>query len=133
MPTLTNPGDKEIWETDDVTFVTHVTGKPKPDVEWFHGFSKLKPSDKVEIESDGDTYRLILRECVLDDTGTVTVVASSKAGKLSAECSLLVKGKWLKHNKSIIITRISGIPKSCQESSGWLYMFKRGEFVCRNY
>ena len=93
VPTLAEIGDKEIFENDNVLFETKATGKPEPLVEWFHGFNKLKPSKRTSIDQSGNAHSLYLKECSLEQSGTVTAVASNKAGTCTVESSLLVKGR----------------------------------------
>ena len=92
-PSITEPDEQEILENEDALFTTVVTGKPEPTVEWFHGFTKLRPSDTVIIDNVGDRYSLQLRNCQLEDTGSITVAAFNKAGSNSADTALIVKGK----------------------------------------
>ena len=95
VPTLTEMGDNVIYEHEDVYFETNASGKPEPTVEWFHGFNKLRRGEGVQIEKSGDLHSLLLKDCTTDQSGTVTAVASNKAGTCTVESSLLVKGMWL--------------------------------------
>ena len=84
----------EIFEHADAMFVTRVTGKPEPSVDWYHGFSRLRPGKTVSLEQEEDgVYRLTMMGCQIQDTGSIRVVATSKAGKAEAEASLVVNGR----------------------------------------
>ena len=92
-PTLTPPGDVEIYENEDAIFTTVAAGKPYPHVEWYHGYKKLKPTENILIEKDGDKHTIIIKECYVEDSGTITAMASNKAGTCSAESALSVVGQ----------------------------------------
>ena len=96
MPTLTQPGDVEIFEKADAVFVTEVTGKPEPSVEWFHGFTKLRHGKTASVETDmgrHTVHTVTMEGCKIEDTGTIRMVASNKAGQVEAESSLVVNGR----------------------------------------
>ena len=73
-------------------FETVVTGKPLPEVEWYHGIHTVTPGDRVTVEVDGDTHRLVMRECDVRQSGTIRVTATNKAGYNSTDGSLTVQG-----------------------------------------
>ena len=89
---MSEPGDVDVWENEDAKLVTQVTGKPEPIVEWFHGFKKLAPSSDTAIMRDGKTHSLLLKERQIEDSGTITVTATNKAGTCTAESKLTVQG-----------------------------------------
>ena len=79
-------------EKNDAFFETTASGIPEPSVQWHCGSALLITSDRVLIERDGDTYRLVLSNCGVDQTGPVRVTATNKAGKAVEEAYLHVKG-----------------------------------------
>ena len=91
-PTLSPLRDVEIMEKQTATFETRADGIPKPEVEWFSGSVPLRPSNNVILEQDGDTHRLILKSCEVEQTGAIRVTATNKAGELTQEAMLTVKG-----------------------------------------
>ena len=91
-PSLSKPDNVEIMEKEDAVFETEAFGKPDPDVEWFSGSVPLHPSNYVILEQDGDTHRLILKTCEVEQTGAIRVTATNKAGELTQEAMLTVKG-----------------------------------------
>ena len=91
-PTLTKPGDVVIVEEEEAVFETRARGIPPPSVEWFLGPKPLVRSDKVVFERQGDTHRLVLSGCEMEQTGLVSVTATNKAGELTQEAMLTVKG-----------------------------------------
>ena len=92
VPTLTEPGDIEIFENEDAIIRTTASGKPQPSVEWFQGFAKLRKSKQIDVRVDDNQHTLQLKECKLRDSGTITAVATNKAGTCTVESALLVKG-----------------------------------------
>ena len=92
VPTLTKPASVVITEKEDAMFETRAHGIPDPYVEWSSGKVTLVPSDTVITERDGDTHRLILKSCEVEQTGAIRVTATNKAGELTQEAMLTVKG-----------------------------------------
>ena len=92
-PTLTKPPDVAIMEQETAVFETLVTGLPEPTVEWFIGAMKLEPSEKVEIEQDDQAHRLVLKQCEVYQTGSITVKAHNEAGYVKSLARLTVKGR----------------------------------------
>ena len=93
-PTMTKPQGVEIMEQEDAVFEVQVHGIPEPDVDWYSGSERLRPSRSTMIEQDGDTHRLQLKSCDLDMTGPIKVTATNKAGDCTAETFLNVKGHY---------------------------------------
>ena len=91
---MTKPRNVDIMENEDAMFETSVHGIPKPEVEWFSGSVPLHPSNNVILEQDGDTHRLILKSCEVEQTGAIRVTATNKAGELTQEAMLTVNGVY---------------------------------------
>ena len=91
-PTLTKPLNVEIMEKEDAMFETRAHGKPVPEVEWLRGSTPFEASNNVILEQDGDTHRLILKSCEVEQTGAIRVTATNKAGRVTHEPTLIVKG-----------------------------------------
>ena len=92
-PTLTELDDVEIFEKECAEFSTSSDGKPPPTVEWYHGHAKLKHSKLISITTKDNTHNLVLKDCKLHDTGTVTAVATNKAGSCTVESNLNIRGE----------------------------------------
>ena len=93
VPTLSEIGDKVIYEHENVSFETSCSGTPEPIVEWFRGFSKVKEASKIQVNEIENLHKLLLTNCLTEQSGTITVTASNKAGTCTVEASLTVKGK----------------------------------------
>ena len=93
-PTLSKPDDVETLEKYDAVFEARALGIPYPKIQWYWGSTLLSPSDRVELDRVGDTHRLILRSCEVEQTGAIRVTATNKAGELSEKAMLTVKGQY---------------------------------------
>ena len=89
---LEKPKDEEVIEGTPVTLTAVITGQPQPEVTWFIEDDKVKPSDRIKIERDGNKYRLVIKAAEVDDEAIYKCVASNKAGKASCDAEILVEG-----------------------------------------
>ena len=91
-PTTTDPRDIEVYENEDIKLTVDVTGKPEPDVVWYHGTRKLSYGPNITILTLGSKHTLEMRHVQLTDTGIIKVVVSNDAGTCDTESNLTVKG-----------------------------------------
>ena len=84
-PTTTNPGDIEIYENEDIKLTVEVTGKPEPDVVWYHGTKKLSSGPNITILTLGSKHTRETRHVQLTDTGIIKVVVSNVKMNPSAD------------------------------------------------
>lgn len=75
-------------------FECQVRGNPRPTVTWFKETSFIKSSEALEIVSDEDTYKLIIKQVILEDTGMYTVVAKNNSGFATCSAEIFVEGKY---------------------------------------
>ena len=80
---------QEVFEKEDATFTCELS-KPNQPVDWYIGTKKIKPSEKYELEVHDFTYTLKIKDCTLNDTAEVSIVA--KDCKSTAQ--LVVKGLY---------------------------------------
>lgn len=78
----------EVVETQDATFSCELS-KAGQEVTWFINGNPITTSDKYQIVDDGQTYKLIIKDCRLADAAEVSIVA--KDCKCTAQ--LLVNGR----------------------------------------
>ena len=58
----------------------------------FKGDTKLEESEKIIFEQDGDTYRLVIREAQITESGSYTVKATNEVSSVTTQAKLKVKG-----------------------------------------
>ena len=92
-PAASKPNDLQIKKGEDAKFISTITGKPKPEVEWSQGPVKYVTSPRVHTENTGNEHTLVLRKCQPEDTGPITVTATNKAGQAMNTAKLTVIGK----------------------------------------
>ena len=61
----------------------------------FKGDTKLEESEKIIFEQDGDTYRLVIREAQITESGSYTVKATNEVSSVTTQAKLKVKGEQL--------------------------------------
>ena len=82
-PIQLNDGDKTVLT---VTF----TGKPIPNVQWFHNDSLLVPSVDVNIITEATESRLIIEDTMPEDAGLYKVVLTNPHGDAVSAASVAV-------------------------------------------
>ena len=66
------------------------SGKPEPEVIWLHNGKAVVPSDRIQVQENGD---LIINSVTTQDGGEYVCVAQNRAGrKLSSSAVLKVLG-----------------------------------------
>ena len=85
--------DLNVSEGDTAHFEVQITGNPTPDVEWSSNDAKIEGNEETLVESEGDTYKLILMDVLPEDEGDYTVTATNEAGKVSCTGKLSVAEK----------------------------------------
>lgn len=81
----------EVVEGSKARFDVEIEGFPKPDVEWYHGTTKIVDTGRYTFEEDNERYTLIINSTILDDSGAYKCVASNDAGKSTSRSDLTVK------------------------------------------
>jgi hypothetical protein len=77
---------------DAVRFEAQVEGKPEPKVSWTKDGLELKPNDKIQIKDEDNTHVLIIKDLLIDDTGSVVCKAQNTKGQASDRAELTVLG-----------------------------------------
>lgn len=71
-----------------------VSGKPKPDVEWFKEGARIKTGEGVQIYEEDGTHCLWLKKACLGDSGSYSCAAFNPRGQTSTSWLLTVKSKY---------------------------------------
>uniref|UniRef100_A0A8D8TG74 Muscle M-line assembly protein unc-89 n=1 Tax=Cacopsylla melanoneura TaxID=428564 RepID=A0A8D8TG74_9HEMI len=80
----------------DVEFVVDIECYPRPVVKWFHDKTEIteKLSEFTRIEqTDGNTYKLVLKQVEREHAGKYICEVSNNLGKLKCEANFVVKAK----------------------------------------
>ncbi|XP_076165903.1 obscurin isoform X4 [Ptiloglossa arizonensis] len=102
-----------------------ITGNPIPDITWSKNGEVLEKGDRFDFSHDKrtNTFKLIIKEVVLEDDGVYTVTAKNYLGETSAEASLkphtepptflkeLASGEVTDRQDLELKIRVTGIPK----------------------
>ena len=77
---------------EEVTFTLIVTGKPQPQLSWFHNDKNIDNSEEFVISYDEDsgTCRMVIVECFPEDAGVFKCVASNPIGEATTTAELTV-------------------------------------------
>jgi hypothetical protein len=85
----------EAIEGEKVRLEVRVKGFPIPELEWFHGTTKIVDEGRYEMDFNEDrgSHTLIISNVTKDDDGTYKCVAINRAGKATCRGELDVKEK----------------------------------------
>ncbi len=75
-------------EQEAATFECQLS-KPKCNVKWYKNGQEIKPSDKHQVQVEGDKYKMTIVRCRKEDLGKYTV----KCGGVESSAQLTVKSK----------------------------------------
>lgn len=71
-----------------------VSGKPKPDVEWFKEGEPIKAGEEVQIYEEDGIHCLWLKKACLWDSGSYSCAAFNPKGQTSTSWLLTVRSKF---------------------------------------
>jgi len=81
-----------LAEGDNYDLEVEVTGKPKPDIEWFKNDRMLWSTSKLELLSKENRHTMSMREVVANDSGLYKCVARNKGGVTQKTFNINVEG-----------------------------------------
>uniref|UniRef100_A0A8C0FCA4 Myosin light chain kinase, smooth muscle n=1 Tax=Bubo bubo TaxID=30461 RepID=A0A8C0FCA4_BUBBB len=87
------PQSLEASEGQEIKFKSKVSGKPKPDVEWFKEGEPIKAGEDVQIYEEDGIHCLWLKKACLGDSGSYSCAAFNPKGKTSTSWLLTVRKK----------------------------------------
>ncbi|XP_074857098.1 myosin light chain kinase, smooth muscle isoform X2 [Carettochelys insculpta] len=109
-----HPQNREALEGQEVKFKSKVSGKPKPDVEWFKEGAPLKGRDGVQIYEEDGIHCLCLTKTHLRDSGSYSCTAFNPRGRTSTSWVLSIKRPKVEE----IAPWFSSVLKGCTVSEG---------------
>uniref|UniRef100_A0A8B9GMG3 Myosin light chain kinase, smooth muscle n=1 Tax=Amazona collaria TaxID=241587 RepID=A0A8B9GMG3_9PSIT len=96
---VSRPQSLEASEGQEIKFMSRVSGKPKPDVEWFREGETIKAGQNVQIYEEDGIHCLWLKKACLGDSGSYSCTAFSPKGQTSTSWLLTVRKKKSSKNR----------------------------------
>uniref|UniRef100_A0A8C0F8I1 Myosin light chain kinase, smooth muscle n=1 Tax=Bubo bubo TaxID=30461 RepID=A0A8C0F8I1_BUBBB len=94
------PQSLEASEGQEIKFKSKVSGKPKPDVEWFKEGEPIKAGEDVQIYEEDGIHCLWLKKACLGDSGSYSCAAFNPKGKTSTSWLLTVRNHPIQYAHS---------------------------------
>ncbi|OXB81604.1 UNVERIFIED_CONTAM: hypothetical protein H355_008766, partial [Colinus virginianus] len=95
-----HPQNLEASEGQEIKFKSKVSGKPKPDVEWFKEGAPIKAGEGVQIYEEDGTHCLWIKKVCLGDSGSYSCAAFNPRGQTSTSWLLTVKKQPIQYAHS---------------------------------
>uniref|UniRef100_A0A8V0Z722 Myosin light chain kinase, smooth muscle n=1 Tax=Gallus gallus TaxID=9031 RepID=A0A8V0Z722_CHICK len=108
------PQSLEASEGQEIKFKSKVSGKPKPDVEWFKEGVPIKTGEGIQIYEEDGTHCLWLKKACLGDSGSYSCAAFNPRGQTSTSWLLTVKRPKVEE----VAPCFSSVLKGCTVSEG---------------
>ncbi|XP_074001769.1 myosin light chain kinase, smooth muscle isoform X1 [Numenius arquata] len=108
------PQSLEASEGQEIKFKSKVSGKPKPDVEWFKEGEPIKAGEGVQIYEEDGIHCLWLKKACLGDSGSYSCTAFNPKGQTSTSWLLTVR----RHKVQEVAPCFSSVLKGCTVSEG---------------
>uniref|UniRef100_A0A674JWN0 Ig-like domain-containing protein n=1 Tax=Terrapene triunguis TaxID=2587831 RepID=A0A674JWN0_9SAUR len=101
MPTFIQPiSSCRVCSGESVRFQARVSGRPKPEIQWFHNLQPMLPTKDIVFHFDESTgtAMLIIVDAFLEHAGQYSCKAGNSAGEATCTATLTVtaEGKTLK-------------------------------------
>ncbi|XP_054088791.1 obscurin [Zeugodacus cucurbitae] len=84
--------EKHSFESVPLKYEIIAKGIPKPEAIWYHDGNLIQTDQRVAVITDGDKYRLEIKELQLSDAGEYKVVIKNKCGEKSLQGVLSLSG-----------------------------------------
>ncbi|PKU40026.1 myosin light chain smooth muscle [Limosa lapponica baueri] len=108
------PQSLEASEGQEIKFKSKVSGKPKPDVEWFKEGERIKAGEDVQIYEEDGIHCLWLKKPSLGDSGSYSCTAFNPKGQTSTSWLLTVRRPKVQE----VAPCFSSVLKGCTVSEG---------------
>uniref|UniRef100_A0A803V9X1 Myosin light chain kinase, smooth muscle n=1 Tax=Ficedula albicollis TaxID=59894 RepID=A0A803V9X1_FICAL len=109
-----HPQSLEASEGQEIKFKSKVSGKPKPDVEWFKEGRPIKAGEDVEIYDEDGIHCLWIKKACLRDSGSYSCTAVNPKGQTSSSWLLTVRRPKVEE----VAPCFSSVLKGCTVSEG---------------
>lgn len=88
---LTQLSPAAVTSGETARFTVHISGFPKPSVQWFHNGKIIKSSSVYKIIEEKEEYTLIVTKVTTEYEGEYSCTASNRFGKTTCTAYLEVK------------------------------------------
>ncbi|KAM7017100.1 myosin light chain kinase, smooth muscle isoform 2-T2 [Passerculus sandwichensis] len=95
-----HPQSLEASEGQEIKFKSKVSGKPKPDVEWFKEGRLIKAGEDVKIYEEDGVHCLWIKKANLRDSGSYSCTAANPKGQTSSSWLLTVRNQPIQYAHS---------------------------------
>ncbi|KAM9380329.1 myosin light chain kinase, smooth muscle isoform 1-T1 [Phaethornis superciliosus] len=109
-----SPQSLEASEGQEIKFKSKVSGKPKPDVEWFKEGELIKAGEDVQMYEEDGIHWLWLKKASLGDSGSYSCAAFNPKGQTSTSWLLNVRRPKVQE----VAPCFSSVLKGCTVSEG---------------
>ncbi|NWX30729.1 MYLK protein, partial [Notiomystis cincta] len=109
-----HPQSLEASEGQEIKFKSKVSGKPKPDVEWFKEGRPIKAGEDVQIYEEDGIHCLWIKKAHLRDSGSYSCTAVNPKGQTSTSWLLTVRRPRVEE----VAPCFSSVLKGCTVSEG---------------
>uniref|UniRef100_A0A8C3VF22 Myosin light chain kinase, smooth muscle n=1 Tax=Catharus ustulatus TaxID=91951 RepID=A0A8C3VF22_CATUS len=109
-----HPQSLEASEGQEIKFKSKVSGKPKPDVEWFKEGRPIKAGEDVQIYEEDGIHCLWIKKTCLRDSGSYSCRAVNPKGQTSTSWLLTVRRPKVEE----VAPCFSSVLKGCTVSEG---------------
>lgn len=90
---LKKPDTQIVDELDTVILECEVIGSPQPAISWLCDRTKFNEGTRHRMSYDGRVAMLVIRKVQMAENGKIECVAENSAGRVTADCLLVVKGE----------------------------------------
>uniref|UniRef100_A0A8C3RA48 Myosin light chain kinase, smooth muscle n=1 Tax=Cyanoderma ruficeps TaxID=181631 RepID=A0A8C3RA48_9PASS len=109
-----HPQSLEASEGQEIKFKSKVSGKPKPDVEWFKEGRPIIAGEDVQIYEEDGIHCLWIKKACLRDSGSYSCTAVNPKGQTSTSWLLTVRRPKVEE----VAPCFSSVLKGCTVSEG---------------
>ena len=86
---LSSLHDLDVLEQDSIRINCRVSGRPPPDIQWYSNGQRLVQDQRHKIiVNESGCHTLLISNCQLSDTGSLTCVARNRSGEAIAQVIL---------------------------------------------
>ena len=83
---LSSLHDLDVLEQDSIRINCRVSGRPPPDIQWYSNGQRLVQDQRHKIiVNESGCHTLLISNCQLSDTGSLTCVARNRSGEAIAQ------------------------------------------------
>lgn len=78
-----------------ITFDIRIGGEPPPDIKWDLNNKDVTASDRIKIDNDPKTTKVVIKNAARPDSGKYTLTLSNSSGTASNSGEAIVLGEFV--------------------------------------